>query len=134
MKKTIRILYIVFSVVALGMIIFGVARLAMAEDVIGSVPLATSSTEAAEEFTGVPIIIETGDFNGDGQVNSDDAIRLLMYTQFNESHPGEYPLHKDAGTADLNNDKEVNSDDAIYMLMYTQFPENYPIEPTAAYD
>ena len=63
-----------------------------------------------------------GDYTGDGEVTSDDAVYLLRYTLF----PNSYPVYSDA---DFTGDGEVTSDDAIYLLRYTLFPESYPIEP-----
>ena len=61
-----------------------------------------------------------GDVNGDGIVNSDDSVYLLMYTFF----PEEYPINQDA---DMDGNGIVNSDDSIRLLMYTFFPEEYPL-------
>lgn len=61
-----------------------------------------------------------GDVNGDGRVNSDDAIFLLSYTFF----PADYPINQNG---DMNGDGSVNSDDTIYLLSYTFFPTEYPL-------
>lgn len=63
---------------------------------------------------------DPGDVNGDGYVDSDDAVYLLRYT-FN---PESYPL---ASNGDVNGDGYVDSDDAIYLLRYTFDPELFPI-------
>ena len=49
-----------------------------------------------------------GDFNGDGKVDSDDAIYLLKNVFFGK----DYPLNQGG---DLNGDGKVDSDDAIYL-------------------
>lgn len=49
-----------------------------------------------------------GDFNGDGKVDSDDAIYLLKNIFFGK----DYPLNQGG---DLNGDGKVDSDDAIYL-------------------
>ncbi len=61
-----------------------------------------------------------GDVNGDGRVNSDDAIHLLRFTLM----PGDYPINQDG---DMNGDGRVNSDDAIHLLRFTLMPNDYPL-------
>ena len=61
-----------------------------------------------------------GDVDGDGGVDSDDAIYLLYYT-FNAEN---YPLNQDG---DFDGDGNVDSDDAIYLLYYTFNPTDYPL-------
>lgn len=58
-----------------------------------------------------------GDVNDDGEINSDDAIRLLMHTMFPTDTS--YQINQ---KCDFNGDGEVNSDDAIRLLMHTMFP------------
>ena len=68
----------------------------------------------------------TGDTDGDGDVNSDDAVHLLRHTLF----PGYYRI---SGFADYDHDGTVTSDDAVYLLRHTLFPEEYSLtaeEPT----
>ncbi len=71
--------------------------------------------------TGLP---QTGDIDGIGDVNFDDAIYLARYTIFGEDN---YPLHADG---DVDSSGDVNFDDAVYLARYTIFGEdNYPLYP-----
>lgn len=62
-----------------------------------------------------------GDFNGDGKVNSKDAIWLLNYV-LGESES----LNQ---SADVNGDGKINSKDAIYLLNHVLDDENDPEYP-----
>ena len=65
-------------------------------------------------------ILDVADFDGDGDITSDDAIYLLRTTLF----PEKYLINV---KAPFYGDGEPTSDDAIYLLRYTLFPERYPI-------
>ena len=62
-----------------------------------------------------------GDFDGSGNVDSDDAVYLLRYTLFPNGHPV-------TGFADFDGDGKVTSDDAVYLLRHTLFGDIYPLE------
>ncbi|MBQ6164944.1 MAG: RICIN domain-containing protein [Clostridia bacterium] len=62
-----------------------------------------------------------GDFDGNGQVDSDDAIYLLYYTFL----PEKYPIDQDG---DVDENGYIDSDDAIYLLYYTFLPDKYPLK------
>ncbi len=70
---------------------------------------------------------KSGDANGDGKINADDAIYLLYNTVFGNQ---KYPLSKDG---DYNSDGKVNKNDAIYLLYHTIYsdvtPNKYPLYP-----
>ena len=62
-----------------------------------------------------------GDMNGDGVLNSSDAVYLLRYSIM----PNLYPLSQ---AADVNGDGTVNSADAVYLLRHTIMPQAYPLK------
>lgn len=63
---------------------------------------------------------DIGDVNGDGKLNTDDAIYLLRHTLL----PSSYPVNQ---LCDFNGDGKVNTDDAIYLLRHTLLPSQYPL-------
>lgn len=60
------------------------------------------------------------DPNGDGVLNSRDAIQLLYHTLL----PDQYSVK---GNADVNADGIVSEKDAVYMLYHIMLPESYPL-------
>ena len=61
-----------------------------------------------------------GDVNGDGFVDSNDAIHLLYHTLL----PARYEINQNG---DFDGDGYVNSNDAIHLLYFTLLPERYPL-------
>lgn len=61
-----------------------------------------------------------GDFDFDGDVDSDDATYLLMNYFFLD----EYPLNQ---SADMDGDGDFDPDDPLYLLSYSFFPNDYPL-------
>lgn len=62
--------------------------------------------------------IKRGDVNGDGYVDSDDAIYMLRFIMM----PDGYPINQNG---DFNDDGRVDSDDAIYLLYHVLLPDRY---------
>ena len=66
--------------------------------------------------------VETGDADGDGEINANDAIHLLYAVLFGTN---EYELSQ---TCDFDGDGNVDADDAIYLLYTVLFGEDdYPL-------
>jgi hypothetical protein len=67
---------------------------------------------------------QTGNMDGIGEVDFDDALYLARYTIFGEAT---YPLHADGNVDSING---VDFDDALYLARYTIFGEtSYPLYP-----
>ncbi len=65
-----------------------------------------------------------GDLDGNGTVNQDDVVYLLLHTMFGD---GAYPLGVRSGDMDRNG--TTNQDDVVYLLLHTMFGENaYPLK------
>ena len=61
-----------------------------------------------------------GDFDGSGEINSADAVRLLRDVLL----PDSYEMTQDG---DVNGDGAVNTADAVYLLRHVLLPEQYPL-------
>lgn len=65
---------------------------------------------------------DSGDADGDGEVNTDDAIYVLYNVMFGDE---DYPVTQNC---DFDGNGEVNTDDAIYLLYHIMFGEtDYPL-------
>ena len=74
-----------------------------------------------DDFTD-PLPYVLGDVDGNGVVDTDDAIYLLYYTLFGE---GSYPINQ---PCDFDGNGVVDTDDAIYLLYHTLFGDSmYPL-------
>lgn len=62
----------------------------------------------------------SGDINGDGVFNDQDAVYLLYHYFFPEDYPAK-------GQLDMNGDGKFNDQDAVYLLYSYFFPEDYPL-------
>ncbi len=71
------------------------------------------------KITVSPVI--KGDTDGNGVINSDDAIYLLYHTFL----PDMFPANQDC---DFDGNGYINSDDAIYLLYYTFLPDLFPLK------
>ena len=61
-----------------------------------------------------------GDFDGNGEISSADAVRLLRSVLL----PDQYEITQDG---DVNGDGEFNTADAVYLLRHVLLPERYPL-------
>lgn len=65
-----------------------------------------------------------GDIDGNGEVNRDDVIALLLHV----SMPDSFNIHADA---DFNRDSAVTRDDVITLLLHVSMPGAFPLYPDA---
>ena len=65
-----------------------------------------------------------GDMDGNNELNTNDAVYLLLHVMFDEE---DYPI-ADGAFTDVNGSGTVNTDDAVYLLLHVMFgAEDYPI-------
>ena len=68
-----------------------------------------------------PEVTSSGDVDGNGTIDKDDAIYLLRHVVY----PDKYPLTV-SGDADGNG--KLDKDDAIYLLYHVVYPDKYPLK------
>lgn len=133
MKKTMKVASIMLAMIlALCSVPVGAQTATYAAaNAAASVPhsnlaAVNTSTLTPTTYTATATIVPTvgtylnGDVNGDGVINSNDAVYLLRYTLL----PSRFPV---IGSADLNGDGVVNSNDAIHLLRHTLKPDDFPL-------
>ena len=65
----------------------------------------------------------SGDMDGNGKLNTDDAVYLLLHIMFGQE---DYPIS--AANKDMDGNSKLNTDDAVYLLLHTMFgAEDYPL-------
>lgn len=76
------------------------------------------------DITWVPYEIEEelkpGDIDGNGEVNRDDVVQLLLHI----SMPAAFPI---SVPADFNGDGQVTRDDVIQLLLHVSMPDAFPL-------
>lgn len=77
---------------------------------IVSIPVSVSSSTSTS--VSQTIDMQMGDVNGDGEVDSDDAVLVLRYFAGLDT---EEMIHE---LADVNGDGEIDSDDSVAILRY----------------
>ncbi len=123
----VKVTYFSDSALQSGKIV-SITFLVNAEAAPGSAALEFSATNAFDEQSAALSCSGTngsvtignafilGDVNGDGMVDSDDAIYLLNYAMADvETRDRDFPMNQ---SGDKNGDGMVDSDDAIYLLNY----------------
>ena len=71
-----------------------------------------------------PNAVIPGEMNGDGRLDTDDAVYLLLNVMFGS---GDYAVPATA-KRDTNGDGKVDTDDAVYLLLHVMFgAEDYPL-------
>ena len=93
---------------------------ALADDALVGTGCKIQLVENGEVLDEVTVVIK-GEIDGNGKIDSDDAIYLLRNTLFASL----YPVVVDD---DVDGNGEYNSDDAIHLLRHTLFPSMYPLK------
>ena len=66
----------------------------------------------------------SADLNGDGAMDTDDAVYLLLHVMFGSE---DYPA-PDGMSLDFNSDSKLDTNDAVYLLLHVMFgAEDYPL-------
>ena len=95
---------------------------------------ATGTTAPAEGYQEIAVTggksypkaaaVLPGDMDGDSDMDTDDAVYLLLSVMFGEE---DYPIAV-AQNRDVNKDGKLDTDDAVYLLLHVMFgAEDYPI-------
>ena len=92
----------------------------LADDALVGTGCKVQLIENGEVKDEVTVVIK-GEIDGNGKIDSDDAIYLLRNTLFASL----YPVVVDD---DVDGNGEYNSDDAIHLLRHTLFPSMYPLK------
>ena len=106
-------------------LVFGSGQIMYRNSPIGSAMIAGSGI--AEISTELQIrvgegTVTWGDVNGDGKVNSTDAVLILRYA-------AQLGVDIDTAAADVNGDGKINSTDAVLVLRYAaQLITKFPVE------
>ena len=75
-------------------------------------------------YTAIFVEYVPGDMDGNGEMEYDDAVYLLLSLMFGEEN---YPLSN--APADINGDGTISQEDAIYLLLHNLFGEEfYPLK------
>ena len=92
----------------------------LADDVLVGTGCKVQLIENGEVKDEVTVLIK-GEIDGNGKIESDDAIYILRNTLF----AGLYPVVVED---DVDGNGKYDSDDAIHLLRYTLFPDMYPLK------
>ena len=105
-----------------------------------SLTLLCSAQGFGSHATLCPTCDTAGDLDGNGELNTDDATRLLFYTMCPERYSlSAHPDHtkKDCEdckrAADMDQNGKLDSDDAVYLLYHTLAQERFPL-PGCTYE